>query len=128
MPQKKILIVEDEDTLLVPLSGAFKQEQFEVRTARDGEEGLSRALEEKPDIILLDIRMPKMNGLVMMQKVRESGDWGKKVPIILLTNLSPDDESVINDVVLYEPAYYLVKVDFLPADVVNKVKEILGNS
>lgn len=59
------------------------KEEFHALGAKDGEEGLELALKEKPDLILLDVIMPKMDGMTMMKKLRKD-NWGKKVPIILL--------------------------------------------
>jgi DNA-binding response OmpR family regulator len=121
----KILIVEDEENALGPLSERFKAEGFEVSAARDGVEGLEKATAEQPDLILLDIVMPKMDGMTMMKKLRDSGDYGKSVPIILLTNLSADEE-ILKGVAEDEPAYYLVKVDWTLDEIVEKVKQRLA--
>lgn len=122
---KKILIVEDEKSVLKALSEKFSSEGFGVISAENGEEGLSFALEKKPDIILLDLIMPRMTGLQMMRKLRESDDYGAKVPIIILTNLSANDRISI-EVAKDEPSFYLVKADWKINDVVQKVKETLG--
>lgn len=121
---KKILIVEDEIPLRKALVDTLLNEGFEVLEAKDGEEGLSTALSDKPDLILLDLLMPKMSGLQMMEKLR--GDvWGKKVPIVILTNRIPDDK-IMADVMKYEPAFYLVKATLNLDEVVLKVKATLG--
>jgi CheY-like chemotaxis protein len=84
---KSILIVEDEITLLKVLKERFAIDGFTVYEANNGEEGLKFALNNHPDLILLDIIMPVMDGMTMLAKLR--GDpWGKKVKVILLTNLS----------------------------------------
>ena len=85
---KKILIVEDEASLRKALVEKFQREGFETFLAFDGVEGLDQAERIQPDLILLDIIMPKMDGMTMLKKLRESGDWGKQVPVIILTNLS----------------------------------------
>ena len=121
---KKILIVEDEQDLCEALIDKLGREGFLPRGAKDGEEGLELALKEHPDLILLDIVMPKMDGMTMFKKLRED-KWGKNVPVILLTNLSATDEKLIKAMVENEPAYYLVKSDWKINDVVEKVKETL---
>ncbi|MCX6718229.1 MAG: response regulator [Candidatus Staskawiczbacteria bacterium] len=121
----KILIVEDEELILKPYSEELRDEGFFVLQAKNGQEGLGLALSEKPDIILLDILMPVMDGITMMYKLRETNPYGKDVPIILLTNLSPDEEKTMKAVVDNEPAYYLVKSDWNLKDVVGKIKERL---
>lgn len=126
---KKILVieeVEDEASLRNVLRDKFTLEGFSVFEARDGEEGLEIALREHPDLILLDILLPKMDGLTMMQKLREANDWGKKVPIILLTNLSANDERINKAITENEPAYYLVKSDYTMNDLVGKIRERLS--
>jgi DNA-binding response OmpR family regulator len=121
----KILIVEDEDIALQPLVERFAAEGFEVVAARDGEEGLEKAVRERPDLILLDIIMPKMDGMTMLKKLRETDEWGKKVPVILLTNLSADEE-ILKGIAEDEPAYYLVKVNWTLDEIVEKVKQRLA--
>src|SRR3989344_7557831 len=112
---KKILIVEDEDMIRKPYADELQDEGFSVVTAANGQEGLKVALQEKPDLILLDIVMPVMSGMDMMKKLRED-NWGKKVPIILLTNLSAN-ENIIKGVIKDEPLYFLVKSDWSMKDV-----------
>ena len=123
---KKILIIEDELPMLKALSDKFSREGFSVFEARNGEEGLKAALETKPDLIILDLFMPVMDGKAMMQKLREDA-WGKKVPIIILTNLNPDDKT-LNEILASGPAYYFVKSKWQLGDLTEKVKEELNIS
>ncbi len=123
---KKILIVEDEMSQRKALVDKFTREGFQVLEARDGEEGLRIALKEQPNIILLDIVMPKMDGMTMLKKLRQENDWGKSVPVILLTNLSSDDDKINKGITEDEPAYYLVKSNWPINEVVEKVKERLS--
>jgi DNA-binding response OmpR family regulator len=88
---KKILVVEDELALSQVLSDRFTQEGFDVQTAGDGEEGLEKALSWKPDLVLLDIVMPKMDGMTMLHKLR-ADPAGKEMAVILLTNLSDTED------------------------------------
>jgi CheY-like chemotaxis protein len=122
---KKILVVEDEKTVLKALVEKFTGEGFDTLSAENGEDGLSLALEKKPDLILLDLIMPKMTGIQMMRRLRESPGYGEKVPIIILTNLSANDRITL-EAAKDEPSYYLVKADWKINDVVQKVKETLG--
>lgn len=123
--KKTILVVEDEKAVLKALTDKFTGEGFDVLSAENGEDGLGMALEKKPDVILLDLIMPRMTGLQMMRKLRESGGFGEKVPIIILTNLSANDRISL-EISKDEPSYYLVKADWKIGDVVQKVKETLG--
>jgi len=124
-PQKKILIVEDEEAMLRLLSDALSEAGFQVVTAKDGVQGLGNAKTYHPDLILLDIILPEMDGITMMKTLRETDEWGKNVPIIVLTNLNADD-AIMKAVVDNEPSYYLVKTNWEVDDVVRKVKERLG--
>ena len=119
---KKILIVEDEEPMLVILRDSLMDAGFTVATAKNGEEGLVRAYQERPDLILLDIVMPKMDGMTMMRKLRED-PWGKTAPIIFLTNLSADD-AVKKEIEAKEPAQYLVKSDYTIDDVIAEVRKV----
>ncbi|MBT4120951.1 MAG: response regulator [Candidatus Magasanikbacteria bacterium] len=122
MSKKKILIVEDEVSLLNALALKFSQEDMTVLEAFDGEEGLSLAEKEKPDMILLDIVMPKMDGMTMLKKLREE-DWGKKIPVIILTNLSESEK--VGEASKEGVYDFLVKTNWHINDVVKKVKEKL---
>lgn len=123
--KKKILIIEDEKPMLKVLVDKFNREGFHVFEAKDGAEGLKVALKQRPDIILLDLIMPKMDGITMMRKLREENEWARNVPIIILTNLQADDK-VMSAVTRDEPSFYLVKTSWTLEDVVRKVKERLG--
>ena len=121
---KKILIVEDEQSLRVSLQDNFSAEGFEVFAASNGEEGLTLVLEKNPDIILLDLLMPKMDGRTMLKKLRESPQR-KDIPVIVLTVLGVDDP-IMHWITQYEPTYYLIKSEWHIGQVVEKVKERLG--
>lgn len=121
-----VLVVEDEPAMSQALKDNLISEGFDVLQAKDGAEGLAAASASRPDIILLDILMPIMDGLTMMQKLRALNSWGKKVPIILLTNLSPDEDRIVRRITEDEPAYYLVKTDWKISDVVEKIRERLN--
>ena len=125
--KKTILIIEDELPQLKSLVDEFTDEGFRVLQAQNGEVGLALALREHPDIILLERVMPVMDGMTMLKKLREKNAWGRSVPVILLTNLSPDDEQRMKDITTTEPAYYLVKSRWTLRDVVEKVRERLSD-
>jgi len=121
--QKSILIVEDDELLLKILHDEFAKSNMKVILAHNGEEGLEAALSQHPSIILIDILMPKMDGITMLQKIREDVD-GKNIPAIILTNVN-DTETVIK--ALETGAYdFLVKSDWDPKDLVKRVKEKIG--
>ena len=121
--EKTILIVEDEAPMLEALSNKFKSEGFKVIEAADGEEGLAAALKDHPDLVLLDIIMPKIDGMTVMKKIREDKRWGQDVPIIMLTNLS-DPESV-SEAANYKVFDFLVKTDWRLDDIAKLVKDKL---
>jgi DNA-binding response OmpR family regulator len=123
--KKKILVVEDEEPMLVILRDSLAEAGFAVVTAKNGEEGLAKAYQERPDLVLLDVVMPKMDGVTMMKKLRMD-PWGKAVPIIFLTNLTAD-VATMNELASKEPAQYLVKSDYTIDEVVGRVKVFLKN-
>lgn len=126
MNKRTVLIVEDEDFLKTALKVKLTSEGYESLTAADGKEGLQIALAQHPDIILLDIIMPIMDGMSMINKLRED-PWGASVPVIFLTNKSPDDEKQINNILNSHPAYYLIKSNSPLEDVIVKIKEVLND-
>jgi len=119
--KKKILIVEDEAPLLSSLKEKLSDEGFNVFTAKDGEEGLEMAKKEKPDLVLIDILLPKKNGITMAKEINRL-KLGSLM--IFLTNLS--DSEHISDAIETETADYLVKSDWNINDVVSRVKQKLG--
>ena len=120
---KKILIIEDEEALRQAMVDKFNREGFFVIEAKDGEEGLDLAIKNHPDIILLDIIMPKIDGLSMLKQLR-SDAWGKDVPILILTNLN--DAEYVSQAVENGVYDFLVKSDWQLSTLVEKVKEKLN--
>ncbi len=117
-----VLIIEDEAATALALSDVLKSEGYEVLMEGDGESGLKTALEKKPDLILADLKMPKMNGLEMIAAIRQDA-WGKDAEIIILTNAS-DVESL--DTAMASGTFnYFVKGDTAIVDVVKKVHDRL---
>lgn len=123
--QFKLLIVEDEAVMLNTLSARFRQEKYDVLEANNGAKGLSMALQEHPDLILLDIVMPDMDGLEMLKKLREDG-WGKDAKVIILTNVTELDR--LADALTSGSYDYLLKTDWELDDIVKKVKAKLALS
>lgn len=121
--QKKILIVEDEALLLDALRDKLTREGFEIKQSKNGQEGLTMAFEQHPDLILLDIMMPEMGGMEMLKELRES-QWGKTAKVILLTNVS-DFEKVKEGLDL-KVTDYLVKSNWDIDALVKKIREKLG--
>lgn len=125
MPQtRKLLIVEDEAAMLTALSEKFKKENLTVFTAVNGEEGFNAALREKPDLILLDLIMPKMDGMSMMKKLRED-KWGRDAKAIFLTNMN--DASLVAEAAKVGVYDFLVKTDWRLDDVVRVVREKMAD-
>lgn len=122
---KTILLIEDEKPLRTILTTRLETEGFNVLEADDGTKGLSVALEKKPDLILLDIIMPVMDGISMLKLLRKD-DYGKTVPVILLTNLYADNETINKAIADNNPAGYLVKTNFTLQEMVDVVKNELG--
>ncbi|MBP7806383.1 response regulator [Candidatus Gracilibacteria bacterium] len=122
--QKKILVVEDEKNLREAIRDVLRAENFSTLEAKNGKEGIKIALKERPDLILLDLLMPEMDGMTAFEKIRKD-TWGAKVPVIILTNLNPTAEKLVQDVILNEPLFYLIKSDWKLHDIVDKIEETL---
>lgn len=120
--KRKILIVDDDDSLRNALKDKINQEGFDALTASDGEEGLKIGIKEKPDLILLDVFMPKINGIKMLKKLRED-EWGEHVPVLLLSN--DDDPEHIRETLKDNATDYLIKSDWGLEDIIKKIKETL---
>lgn len=120
---KKILVIEDEATLQKALCEVLSGEGYEVISSLDGLRGLELTKEEHPDLILLDIILPKMDGFEVLKKIKED-DKVSQIPVIILTNLS--DMNDIQKALDLGATTYLIKADFHIEDVLKKVKEVLN--
>jgi len=119
---KKILIVEDDEALSGAIAAKLTTKKFKALVAHNGQIGLSMALSEKPDLILLDLLMPVMDGIAMLKKLRADA-WGVNVPVIVMSNFSEADKTA--EALSYDVHDYLVKSDWKLEDIVNKVNEKL---
>jgi DNA-binding response OmpR family regulator len=121
--KKKILLVEDDEFLAELYATKLNLEGFEVFLAVDGEKGLRMIKEKNPDLVLLDIILPKMDGFEILKNMKISKDL-KNIPVILLTNLSQKDE--VKKGLELGANDYLIKAHFMPSEVVKKIKTIIG--
>lgn len=122
-PSPKVLIIEDDDTLLQMYRLKFEREGFEVLSAIDGEAGIGEAVGKKPDVILLDIIMPKVDGFAVLKQLK--GDpKTKAIPVILLTNLGQTEDVKKGRSLGADD--YLIKASFTPAQVVAKVRDTIA--
>ncbi|MEK7202707.1 MAG: response regulator [Patescibacteria group bacterium] len=120
--KKTILIIEDEESLRNALCDKITREGFLTLEAKNGEQGLEIALAKHPDLILLDILMPIMDGLTVLKKLGED-EWGREAKVIMLTNLSDTENVAV--AAEHGSRDYLVKSYWKIEDVVAKVKEKL---
>ena len=118
-----ILIVEDEGDLRELYAEVLEDGGFKVLQAGDGQEGLSKALSEKYDLLLLDIMLPRFDGLEILRMMKKKAHLSK-VPVVLLTNLG--HESIIKEGFALGADGYLIKSELTPDQVVNEVKNFLG--
>lgn len=122
--KRKILLVEDETAMLSALVDKFSKEDLIVLSAPDGEAGLDLALKEKPDLIMMDVVMPKMDGLSVLKALRDD-DWGRDATCILLTNMN--DPMLVAEAAKVGVYDFLVKTDWRLDDVVKLAREKLDN-
>ena len=122
---KKVLFIEDEASLQKAIGDALAAEEFEVVPALDGEAGLRLAKDQKPDLILLDLIMPKMSGIDVLKRLKESGDT-KDIPVIVLTN--SEEMEHIQQAIDLGATTYLVKINYKLDEVVEKIKGVLNAS
>lgn len=121
---KNILVIEDENNLRSAIVDVLRAEDFDAIEAKDGKEGVKMALKYHPDLILLDLLMPGMDGMTAFEKIRKDS-WWAKVPVIILTNINPTAEKLVQDVIKHEPISYLIKSDWKLHDIARKIEEAL---
>lgn len=119
----KILIIEDDPLVSRLYQKVFTIEGYTVEVANNGEAGFEKAKTEKPTLVLLDIMMPKMNGLQVLEKL-EADPSLKKIPVIMLTNLAGDQDA--EKALSMGAVKYIIKSEYTPKQVADMVKEILA--
>jgi len=122
MPQN-ILVVEDDKFLRELMSQKLIKENYNVSEAVDGEEGLKKVKEEKPDLVLLDLILPGIDGFEVLARMREEQGVAK-IPVIILSNLGQKED--IEKGLSLGAVDYLVKAHFTPGEIIGKIKRVLG--
>ena len=122
---KIILVIEDEHPILLVLRDRLRDEGYRILEARNGEDGLSIALKEHPDLIVLDLLMPIMDGISVLRNLRED-EWGKTAKVIVLTNLSENQK--LKEAQTFGVNDYLIKTDWKIEEVIEKIKSKLNAS
>jgi|SRR3989344_6296960 len=120
--QKKILIVEDDKSLSRIIGEVLKKEGYDVSFAYDGEKGLAMALETAPDLMLLDIQLPRMDGKQLLEKLREQKN-GSSIPVIVLSNM--DDVETVSKMLEGNVKIYFVKANLNLSDLIAQIKKML---
>jgi DNA-binding response OmpR family regulator len=120
---KTILFIEDESVLQKTVGDYLRKENFKMISALDGKTGLEMAKEEKPDLILLDLILPKLHGFEVLKKLKKDENI-KNIPVIVLTNLESLEE--VDKALELGATTYLIKSQYKLEEVVEKIKEILN--
>lgn len=123
---KKLIVVDDDLYIRELYEEILKDEGYTVDTASNGEEALNKLQQGGYDIVLLDIMMPKLDGLGVMDALNKAQPPVKNGPIILLTNL--DHDPLIKDAMSKGAAAFIIKADITPADLLSQVKKYLGET
>jgi len=121
----KILIVEDEDVLSLVLEEKFKNEGYDVMIAKDGEEAQPKIEKFKPDVILLDLILPKKGGMEVLESIKSDSEL-KLIPVIVLSNLEGDE--IIKSALSLGAVDYFVKTQHPIAEIVEKVEALFTES
>ncbi|MBI3889326.1 response regulator transcription factor, partial [Candidatus Saccharibacteria bacterium] len=118
----KIAIIEDDSVINQMYRMKFEADGFDVQVADNGKAGIELVQKYLPDIILLDLQMPEMNGDKALAHIRDQ-DWGKNIPVIILTNLGAEESpKELKDLNIHS---YIVKAELTPSQVVARVKDAL---
>lgn len=122
MKKYKILLIEDEPGQALAISSALSSAGYEIASAGDGKEGLEKAKDEAPDLILLDIVLPKMDGVAVLKELKKNPQT-KEIPVIILTNLATGE--TMRETMEAGSSDYLVKTDYTLEELAGKVKQAL---
>jgi len=119
----KIAIIEDDQVISQMYRMKFEADGFDVQLAKNGKNGIELVETFLPDIILLDLQMPEMDGVEALENIRKN-DWGKDIPVIILTNLGEEEApSKLRSLGIHS---YIVKANLTPRQVAQRVKEALN--
>ncbi len=120
---KKILVIDDDQFFSKTLQAALSPEKYILVSAEDGEAGLEKVKTEKPDLVILDLMMPKLDGTAFLKKMQESTDL-PKVPVLVSSNLSSVKK--ISDVMSMGAVGYVIKSDESLQSIVQDIERVLG--
>ncbi len=120
--KKIILIIEDEELMVRMYTKLFSFEGYTVASSTDGEHGLKKAKDEKPDLIVLDIMMPKMNGLEVLEALKSNPETSD-IPVVILTNLGNDE--TLKESLQLGAAGYLVKSQVTNETLIEEIKQYI---
>jgi len=118
-----ILVVEDDKFLRELIVRKLKEENYNVIEAIDGEDGLAKIKETKPDLVLLDLILPGIDGFELLSRVKED-PFSSQIPVIILSNLGQRDD--IEKGLRLGAVDFLVKAHFTPGEIIQKIKNVLG--
>lgn len=121
---KTIIFIEDEPTLQKTIGRFLENEGYEIKSAIDGETGLAMVKKIKPDLVLLDLILPKKDGFEVLKEIKED-ETTKNIPVIILTNLEKTAD--VEKTLSLGATTYLVKANYELEEIVKKIKEILNH-
>lgn len=119
---KTILIIEDDKFLREMIGRRLQEEEYNVSMAVDGEEGIKKIQQEKPDLILLDLILPGIDGFEVLERMRKEPELSK-IPVIILSNLGQKEE--VERGLNLGAVDYLIKAHFTPREIIEKIKSVL---
>ena len=119
---KKILVIEDDKFLRELITRKLSDDGFVTVEAMDGEEGIKKVKEEKPDLVLLDLILPSIDGFEVLSQIKKDENL-KSIPIIILSNLGQKEE--VEKGLKMGAVDYLIKAHFTPGEIIEKIKNIL---
>ncbi|MCL2174239.1 response regulator [Candidatus Saccharibacteria bacterium] len=122
-PTISIAIIEDDQTIAQMYRMKFESEDFDIQVAADGKSGVEMVSRHMPDLILLDLQMPEMNGAETLKRIRKL-PGGQDIPVIVLTNLGQQEAP--KDLAALGIEKYIIKADMTPSQVVEQVKKTIG--
>lgn len=121
--QKKVLIIEDDDFLVQMYATKLELEGFDVVMATDGAKGLKMAGKELPDLVLLDLNLPVMDGFEVLEQLKNNKET-KDIPVLVLTNFGQKEK--VDQCLNMGAEDYLIKAHFVPSEVIDRIKKIIG--